>query len=153
MKKALISKRLSVPSLITMTSKELAEHVFEREDIPLIEERARILREVGVIVQSKFDSSFSNIVKSANKSAACLLSILTNNFPNFQDHAIYKGHQIHFYKRAQILIGDIWAHFQAKGIGEFTDIGELTMFADYRVPQSLNHWGILTYSPELKAVL
>lgn len=46
-----------------------------------------------------------------------LLNILTANFPNFQDHSIYKGHQIHFYKRSQILIGDIYAKFEGKGCG------------------------------------
>lgn len=78
-----------------------------------------------------------------------MLEILTSNFPNFQDHSIYKGHQIHFYKRSQILIGDIYAKFEGKRYGEFYDIGELTMFPDYRVPQILNHHNILTYSPQL----
>ena len=27
------------------------------------------------------------------------------------------------------------------------------MFADYRVPQTLCHWGILKYSPELTAIV
>lgn len=36
------------------------------------------------------------------------------------------------YKRAQILIGDIWACFHGEGLGHFTDIDTITMFADYR---------------------
>lgn len=59
----------------------------------------------------KFNGKVSDIIALANKSAVRLLNILTENFPNFQDHSIYKGHQIHFYKRAQILIGDIYAKF------------------------------------------
>lgn len=59
----------------------------------------------------KFNGKVSDIISLANKSAVRLLNILTENFPNFQDHSIYKGHQIHFYKRAQILIGDIYAKF------------------------------------------
>lgn len=86
-------------------------------------------------------------------SAVELLNILTNNFPNFQDHAIYNGHQIHFYKRAQLLIRHIYGYFHAKGLGEFTDIEELTMFADYRVPQCLTLWGIFVYSPELRGII
>ena len=86
----------------------------------------------------------------AKHSAVKLLHILTENFNNFQDHCIYKGHQIHFYKRAQILIGDIYAKFNGKGIGHFYDIDELTMFPDYRVPQILNEYGILEYAEELQ---
>jgi hypothetical protein len=56
---------------------------------------------------------------------------------NFQDHSIYEGHQIHFYKRGQILIKDIHGRFNGTGVGEFKDIDELTMFPDYRVPQVL----------------
>jgi hypothetical protein len=36
------------------------------------------------------------------------------------------------YKRAQILVADIWACFEGQGYGEFNDIDEITMFADYR---------------------
>jgi hypothetical protein len=36
------------------------------------------------------------------------------------------------YKRAQILIGDIWACFHDQGLGHFKDIDTITMFADYR---------------------
>ena len=31
------------------------------------------------------------------------------------------------------------------GVGSFTDIDRLTMFADYRVPQSLQQYGVLRY--------
>jgi hypothetical protein len=117
-------KKLLVPAkLVDMTEETLLKDVFARGDVPLADERARILRELGTVVLTNFQGSFTSILNLCSHSAVRLLSILTSNFPNFQDHAIYKGHQIHFYKRAQILIGDIWAHFQGKGIGEFTDIG------------------------------
>lgn len=78
------------------------------------------------------------------------LNLLTENFDNFQDHMIYKGHQIHFYKRAQILIGDIYAKYQGKGLGHFSDIHEITMYPDYRVPQVFDNEGVFEYSEELK---
>lgn len=37
-----------------------------------------------------------------------------------------------FYKRAQILVGDIWACFEGQEFGRFDDIDSITMFADYR---------------------
>lgn len=40
--------------------------------------------------------------------------------------------QVTFYKRAQILVADIWGCFEGQGIGFFADIDCITMFADYR---------------------
>jgi hypothetical protein len=75
----------------------------------------------------------------------------------FRDTVVYKGALIHFYKRAQILIGDIWAAYgrslDPNDKYSFHDLNELTMFADYRVPQILRHMGILQYSPALAAIV
>lgn len=48
----------------------------------------------------------------------------------FRDHAVYNGEQVHFYKRAQILVGDVWAAYgrRTSGLAAFHDIGKLTMF-------------------------
>ena len=40
----------------------------------------------------------------------------------FQDHLEYKGRQVCFYKRAQILAGDIWGAFKGKGLGAMHDV-------------------------------
>lgn len=79
--------------------------------MPLADERARIMREMSSVVLHRFNGSVKSIIESAEKSVVHLLDTLTKNFPNFQDHSIYRGSQIHFYKRAQIFIGDIWAKF------------------------------------------
>ena len=36
--------------------------------------------------------------------------------------------------------------FEGRGLGKFDDIDQLTMFPDYRVPQSLQYFGALKYS-------
>jgi arginase family enzyme len=60
---------------------------------------------------------------------------------------------IHFYKRAQIVIADVWgAYGRPRDTSHpcyFHDLNEMTMFADYRVPQILCHMGILKYSSKL----
>lgn len=60
---------------------------------------------------------------------------------------------MHFYKRAQILVGDLWAAYGKPTDPShpfyFNDMQQLTMFADYRVPQILREMGILQYSLEL----
>lgn len=68
----------------------------------------------------------------------------------FQDHGIYKGRQVAFYKRAQIFVADVWGAYGGQGLGSFRDIAELTMFADYLVPQILHDSGALTFSDELR---
>ena len=54
-----------------------------------------------------------------------------------------------FHKRAQILVADIWCLFEGSGEGRMAGIDGLTMFADYRVPQSLQHYGVFKYSDQL----
>ena len=58
----------------------------------------------------------------AEQSAVKLLHMLTTDFTFFQDHAIYKGRQIHFYKRAQLLIRHIYGLFEKEDVGKFNDI-------------------------------
>ena len=144
--KTYIEKGGAIDKLSKITEQELVSEIFSGVNVPLADERARILREMAGVIINRFHSSITSIIAKANNSAVELLNILTENFPNFQDHSIYKGHQIHFYKRSQILIGDIYAKFEGKGLGLFYDIGELTMFPDYRVPQILNEYGVLLYS-------
>jgi hypothetical protein len=105
--------------------------------VPSADERARLLREMADTVTTKFGGKFEEVIKAGEGSAVKLLNVLTQNFPNFQDHSIYEGHQVHFYKRGQILIGDLYGRFEGKGLGAFYDIDQLTMFPDYRVPQVL----------------
>ena len=40
---------------------------------------------------------------------------------------------------------------QGQDLGEFHDIDQLTMFADYRVPVTLKELGILKYDKDLEA--
>jgi len=60
---------------------------------------------------------------------------------------------VSFYKRAQILVSDVWGCLNGHGLGHFTEMDGLTMFADYRVPQVLAHDGVLIYSKQLKETL
>lgn len=119
-------------------------------EIPLLQERLNCLHEVGSTLLKHFEGSFINCVKQANNSAIKLLRIIIDNFKCFRDEAIYEGTKVSIYKRAQILIGDIWACYKNRGLGYFNDIDQITMFADYRVPQSLLLFNVLKYSDELK---
>ena len=82
-----------------------------------------------------------------------MLQIIIDNFPAFRDESEFKGRRVSFYKRAQILIADLWACFEGQGLCQFNDIDTVTMFADYRIPQVLVHFGVLRYSDHLNALL
>lgn len=64
-----------------------------------------------------------------------------------------KGKRVSFYKRAQILVADLWGIMEARGEGDISSIDWLTMFADYRVPQALVYLGALRYSDALMQTL
>lgn len=132
-------------------SEETLFRWFKMRQVPLAAERARLIREVGLNLQRHFDGKASKLIQSANKSVVKLVSLVTAFFPGFRDHSVYAldGRQCFFYKRAQIFCADVWGAFKHQGLGEFTDLHRLTMFADYRVPQIMRHYGILEYAPEL----
>eukprot|EP00879_Flechtneria_rotunda_P010953 GHRR01011445.1.p1 GENE.GHRR01011445.1~~GHRR01011445.1.p1 ORF type:complete len:355 (+),score=124.50 GHRR01011445.1:793-1857(+) len=118
-------------------------------DLPQQEERARLLREVASGLLQHFKGQAAELVKAATQSAVSLVQLLAAHFPGFRDHAVYKGRQVFFYKRAQIFVGDLYGAFGGKGLGSFMDIHQLTMFADYRVPVVLRLMGLLSYSQQL----
>ncbi|KAI1957948.1 hypothetical protein LOZ58_005422 [Ophidiomyces ophidiicola] len=133
---------------------DVIRHVFRSataEEIPLLKERIECLREAGQVLCDEYDGSFVNCIKKANNSAAGLVNILARDFPCFRDEATFEGKTVRFYKRAQILVADIWACFRGRKYGKFDDIDKITMFADYRVPQMLHQLGCLLYSPPLES--
>ncbi|EGG13478.1 UPF0553 family protein [Cavenderia fasciculata] len=128
-------------------------HQWFGRELPNIEERCRLLREVGDALTQHFGGSIKELILSANHNASSLVDIVSRYFWGFRDTSIYKGRQIFLYKRAQIFVGDLWGAYEGKGLGKFKDIDRLTMFADYRVPQILRHMNVLQYSEELSALV
>ncbi|KAK2788849.1 hypothetical protein FQN53_003036 [Emmonsiellopsis sp. PD_33] len=137
-------------------TEEVLRHVFRSatdEEIPLFQERMECLREAGKVLYDKYLCSFTTCIKEANGSAAVLVNLLADNFPCFADKTRFEGKEVRFYKRAQILVADLWACFRGKGYGNFHDIDKITMFADYRIPQMLHTLGCLLYSPPLESAI
>ena len=118
--------------------------------MPLLSERIQILREAGAILYRDFGCSFTNCIKQANQSAPALVNLVVDHVPSFRDTTVFHGKKVNLYKRAQILVADLWAAFNGTSWGTFSDIDKLTMFADYRVPQILHSLGAIIYSPRLE---
>lgn len=114
----------------------------------LMELYATALRDLGNYIVRHYNSSFSEMIEAAGASSAKLIKILSG-MPFFRDTAEYKGTQVAFFKRAQILTLDLNIAFNNEGIGRFEDIHKLTMFADNLVPHVLRVDGILEYEDSL----
>jgi len=143
----------------------LIEHVFRAapqalEGIPLLRERIAIMREVGAILCADFGGSFQGFIDAFQRrhnydaSGLQLAQMVTDTFPSFRDEHWFEGRQIFFWKRAQILTAETWAAFSPAPSDAAhplfpRGIAQLTMFADYRVPQILHHLRLLTYAPAL----
>ena len=117
-------------------------------EIPMLDERVSNLREVGRGLLAA-GGSFANIVRAAGGNGAHLVSEVVHRFPSFNDVAGYYGEPVRLYKRAQILISDLHGIYGGRGLGAFSDLDQLTAFADYKIPQVLREAGILVYADDL----
>ncbi|KDQ62599.1 hypothetical protein JAAARDRAFT_30512 [Jaapia argillacea MUCL 33604] len=152
---------------------KLIEDVFRhapqsKESIPLLRDRIKILREVGSILCKEFRGSFQGFLESFHRkykyhgTALQLVQMVAETFPSFRDETTYEGRRVYFWKRPQILVAETWAAFYPPPCSSPTIhplfrhgafIHELTMFADYRVPQILHHLRILSYPSSLIDIL
>ena len=101
--------------------------------------------EIGNVLMEKYQGSFINCLKNCNKSAMELLKTVVSDFKCFDDTHDFHGEKVSIHKRAQILVADLWQLFEGQGLCDFSDIDDITMFADYRVPQSLQYFEALQY--------
>jgi hypothetical protein len=166
---------LSAQSLQSMTPTRMRELFTTHHDRgwypPNLDERCRLWNEVGQVLMEHYDGSCLQFIAAAENSAVALVRLLVQHLAGFRDH-LYFGedetdtdaaasaatnttttstttNSIHFYKRAQICVGDWNAALDL----HLPDLDQLTTFADYRVPQLLRHLHVLTYDDALAALV
>src|SRR5438270_10338439 len=119
---------------LSKMSREQLAHIFrgvsspehpEGEMIPLFEQRLQNVHEVGRVLLDRYDGQFANAVEQADHSAVKLVLLLAQQFSSFHDVASYRGHEVRFFKRAQICVADLHGSFGGKGWGSFTDLDGL----------------------------
>ncbi len=118
-------------------------------EIPLFLDRWRNVQELGRVLRDHFGGSAARFVEQAGADAPSLARLVADNFTSFHDTTIYRNRPVNFFKRAQILVGDLYGSFSGARWGEFKNLRDLTAFADYKLPQLLRAWGILVYSDSL----
>jgi hypothetical protein len=111
---------------------------------------ARALNELGAHLQAFYNGNYSDLIAAAGQSAEHLVSLL-KQIPGFRDVASYDGFEVPFYKRAQLAAADLSLAFNNRGPGRFTDLKQLTIFADNLVPHVLRVDHILEFSEALNA--
>ncbi|MBP7725773.1 MAG: queuosine salvage family protein [Candidatus Bipolaricaulis sp.] len=116
-------------------------------EIPLLPWRVRALQEVGEAL-FRFGSA-QGFFARAQGSCRRLVELVTAHLPLFRDAALYRGREVLFHKRAQILCADLAGTFGGEGPGALRDLGWLTAFADYKLPQLLAAHGALVLHPTL----
>ena len=132
---------------------ELARVLRGNVKIPLFEQRLVICREVGRILVKSFGGGFHRVVEEAGGSAVKLAELLVSRFPSFDDSVLFENRRLLFHKRAQLAPAMIHERWQGKGPGVFTDLDQLTVSADYKLPQVLRKLGILEYRGGLEVMV
>jgi hypothetical protein len=135
--------------LARLSPRDLARVLRGNVLIPLFTERWRNARELGTILREHWGGSAIAFVADARGDAPRLAQMIADNFSSFNDVAVYENREVRFFKRAQILVADLWGAFGGKAWGAFERLDTLTAFADYKLPQILRAWGILRYAPSL----
>ena len=131
---------------LSTISAEAIAHIFRgAQTIPLLQRRVENAQEVGRVLLQMYDGQFVYALEQAKGSAIQLVQQLVAHFPSFRDVATYHGREVRFFKRAQICAADIAASFHGKQWGTFTDLDQLTIYADYKLPQVLRHYNVLEY--------
>lgn len=137
--------------LENMTLEDFKEILKGNIDIPLLEERYKIVSSIAGIVNKKMNGSFYDYIKDMNTDQEIFKTIL-NNFSGFEDTRTYKGQTVYFYKLAQLLTSDILHVIENKEQKE-VDYSNLLGCADYKIPQVMQGFGILEYDTKLSSLL
>ncbi len=121
--------------------------------IPLLDERLTNLKDVGTSLnkmEEEYRLPFIKIVDYMHKEEE-LFYLIHNYFKSYnEDTTIYKGREIYFYKRLQLLISDI---NKAIYNGKKFSLNSLTIFADYKIPQLMRELGLITYNNGLDVIV
>lgn len=125
-------------------------------EMPMMNERVKILNEVGEKLSSNYQGDWINFVNNGPRklysNGEGLIERLIEEFPRFDDKTVIdSGQEVHFYKLAQLAFWGI--HGELSGAGHFVveDMEKMSAFADYIVPVALEVMNIISYSENLES--
>lgn len=141
---------LNINTLVNIQKENLALILGGNHNIPFLDERYNNLMETIQIIHKKGNQFYKEIFsfKSSNE----LLNYIVSQFPSFNDTSKYEGKEICFYKRATLLVRDLF-EISNTVKNNIKDIDDLLGGADYIIPRVLRHYGILKYSKRLSDII
>ena len=140
---------------LAQLSRPQMEDIFSANiELPMLDEKAQILRDVGTVLAQKYQGRFHNFVRSCSPrlydGGNGLVERLTSEFARFNDVSDYGGHKVKFYKLPQLSFWFLYLSLGKTGHFQIEDLDRMTAFADYIVPAAFRLLEITTYSVELE---
>uniref|UniRef100_A0A7E4UYP1 Queuosine 5'-phosphate N-glycosylase/hydrolase n=1 Tax=Panagrellus redivivus TaxID=6233 RepID=A0A7E4UYP1_PANRE len=151
------SSRVIAPLFLGLARPEFIKDIFKAEngeDIPLIEERIKMIHETYTNMLN-LKTNFYEASLNRKFDPKAMVDFLVTNFEHFRDFGQFGSTQIAFHKRAQLLVKDVLTNCAAdiKQLGFTIKMDYLSVFADYRIPQVLRHYGLIKYTDELNSAI
>jgi hypothetical protein len=109
---------------------------------------AEAWRQLGTVIQEEYGGDYGALISSANSSAVQLSQTL-GAIGYFRDVYQYRGLSFPFLKRAQLAVYDLTLFCPDDERCQFSDLDQLTIFADNLVPHTLKLDGILDFELQL----
>jgi hypothetical protein len=123
-------------------------------ELPMLDEKMAVWRQVGGVLAGKYAGRFHNFVKSCPPrlydNGNGLVDRMVKEFPRFDDVSEYDGQTIKIYKLPQLGLWLTYSTLRKTGQFPIDDLEKMTAFADYIVPVALRLMGMTSYSPELE---
>jgi len=125
--------------------------------MPMLDEKLRVLHEVGGVLAENYAGRFHKFVQSCSPrlydNGNGLIERMVKEFPRFNDVSILDDREIRFYKLAQLGVWMLYATLHPAGKFRLDDSEKMTAFADYIVPLALRLHGITRYSEKLEQAI
>jgi hypothetical protein len=123
-------------------------------ELPMLDEKMQVWRQVGTVLADKYGGRFHTFVKSCPPrlydNGAGIIDRMVKEFPRFNDVSQYDGATIRFYKLPQLGTWFVYSALRRGNQFPLEDAGKMTAFADYIVPVALRLLGMVSYSAELE---
>ena len=140
--------------LAQLTRPQMEEIFAANIELPMLDEKTQILREVGEVLAQKYRGRFHNFVRSCSPrlydGGNGLVERLAGEFARFDDVSDYGGQMVKFYKLPQLSLWFLYLSLGKTGFFRIEDLERMTAFADYIVPAAFRLLGITSYSEALE---
>lgn len=125
-----------------------------KAEIPLLDKRVAILNENAQMLKRQFGGEAINLIEAADYDAVKLFDLLIKYFPSYKDTMVYNGQEVVFLKIAHLLAIDLEYRLTSNQKRPFLkNLNQLSVFADYKLPQLLRMYGILEYENALSKIV